>query len=548
MCGGGGFFGAVLNIVSLTPMGAPLRPFVIAYNMINAVSNNNPLGMLTSGFSAYNFMNPSMDVGTTEFGDGLVEQLGEGSYGANPVSYMPDPFSDEMINVADASFDPSVNSMITPDWQGIDTVTGPSLKGMEAYDAFNTGGKTFDDLNFLEGMSQEQFDTNLKPMAGVATEATRDLGFANGGNFAGALEDTMSKVGGEFNGLSATGLDDYLGNMRSGIAERFPRWTTEYRTVQDMGQGIGEMQSAANQLSQAGGLSGLTSGGSMSNEMATRDMWSSLIPDGTKALGPASSDITGQMDQVTGTGLDQYGYPSNVGTTSIDGIDGVNAEPTYPQYGGSQDDIPGLERLGINTGTTVPQQPQGGNEMNFSLKDLFKQFQPKPMGMAELGLRGLGALDSYNKNNEAMDMMKNMQNQVVNWQDPNRARGDFANQEWQKTMSNPMYGYDQFMAGPGREFTDQARAQAARSGRRGGYLNSGRMQSDLASLWAKNQIQRAQAATGGFAQGQNNMAAAAQMTPALASMMRNQNAPVYNVLGELGTRGLKDVFEGSYGG
>jgi hypothetical protein len=114
-----------------------------------------------------------------------------------------------------------------------------------------------------------------------------------------------------------------------------------------------------------------------------------------------------------------------------------------------------------------------------------------------------------------------------------------------KTQQDPRYGYDSFMQGAGRDFTNQARAQAAKSGNRGGYLNSGRMNSDLASLWQKNQGQRAESLRGGFAGGQNNYAATASAAPGYAQMMRNANAPVFDVLGEISkNRSLVDMFGG----
>ncbi len=51
--GGGGFFGTILNIVSLAvPV---LRPVAIAYNIGNSVANGNVLGAIGGAFGAYNY-------------------------------------------------------------------------------------------------------------------------------------------------------------------------------------------------------------------------------------------------------------------------------------------------------------------------------------------------------------------------------------------------------------------------------------------------------------------------------------------------------------
>ena len=165
--------------------------------------------------------------------------------------------------------------------------------------------------------------------------------------------------------------------------------------------------------------------------------------------------------------------------------------------------------------------PIGGNKMNNSiLSKLFKA--PSPL---EIGVRGLGALDSCNQGNKAQDMVGEQMNRMRGAEDSNAARGSFANSEWQKAQSDPMYGYDSFMQGAGRDFVNQARAAAAKSGSRGGYVNSGRMNSDLASLWQKNQSQRATSLAGGFAN--QPYSGSSSLTPGYASLIKNQNAPLF---------------------
>lgn len=187
-----------------------------------------------------------------------------------------------------------------------------------------------------------------------------------------------------------------------------------------------------------------------------------------------------------------------------------------------------------------------------NLPDIFKKLTTQigggrsvPMSPLTMGLKGVGALDSLMQGRKAQEMVERQFNAANNWQDPNRARGDFANQQWQQSFTDPRQAYNEFMGGAGREFTDQARAQAAKSGRRGAYLNSGRMNSDLASMFMKQLPQYRQSVAGGFAGGQNNYAATASAAPGYASMIRNQNAPIFDALGEISkTSALNDLFGG----
>jgi hypothetical protein len=147
-------------------------------------------------------------------------------------------------------------------------------------------------------------------------------------------------------------------------------------------------------------------------------------------------------------------------------------------------------------------------------------------------------------NREAMDYLRNARGGLNgNANNPNRARGDYANQEWQRNFQDPRAGYNEFMTGAGREFTDQARAQAAKSGRRGAYLNSGKMQSDLASLFMKNQLARGDSLSRGFEGNINDNNARAAYDTAMMPMIRNQNAPLYQAGGNIGLQfALSNLF------
>lgn len=176
--------------------------------------------------------------------------------------------------------------------------------------------------------------------------------------------------------------------------------------------------------------------------------------------------------------------------------------------------------------------PLGGNKMNTGgLANLFKA--PTPL---ELGVRGFGAWDSWNQGKKAQSLLEQQLSRSGASADSNAARGMTANDLWTKTQTDPMFGYDSFMAGAGRDFVNNARAAAAKGGNRGGYLNTGRMQSDLASLWQKNQTQRAASIAGGFAN--SPYASMDSITPAYANLVKNQNAPIFQ-----GIQGAMDGFK-----
>lgn len=184
-------------------------------------------------------------------------------------------------------------------------------------------------------------------------------------------------------------------------------------------------------------------------------------------------------------------------------------------------------------------------------------FMTQPMGGQRPGLfqapsplntlfRGVGALDSMKQNREAMDYLKKARAGIDgNANNPNRPRGDFANQQWMNGISDPMAGYQDFMMGGGRQFIDQARAQAAKGGKRGSYINSGKMNSDLASLYMKNQIDRQNMIKGGFEGNVDNTNARAAYDSAMLPMITNQNAPLFQMLGNTGMQyGLSELFSG----
>ena len=207
-----------------------------------------------------------------------------------------------------------------------------------------------------------------------------------------------------------------------------------------------------------------------------------------------------------------------------------------------------LRDLGVPRETAANLSQGAGKMYNFMTQPMGGQrpglFQaPSPLNTL---FRGVGALDSMKQNREAMDYLKKARAGIDgNANNPNRPRGDFANQQWMNGISDPMAGYQDFMMGGGRQFIDQARAQAAKGGKRGSYINSGKMNSDLASLYMKNQIDRQNMIKGGFEGNVDNTNARAAYDSAMLPMITNQNAPLFQMLGNTGMQyGLSELFSG----
>ena len=179
-----------------------------------------------------------------------------------------------------------------------------------------------------------------------------------------------------------------------------------------------------------------------------------------------------------------------------------------------------------------------------SLANLFKQAgQPqRPMGYLEAGIKGIGALDSMAQNRKAMEMMEPSFQAMRTAADMNTARGQQANNMWTQNFSNPQQAFADFMGGAGGQLQREAMAKAASQGRRGNYINTGRMNSDLYSAFLSNHNNRGNAIANGFANPSANYEAMTRAMPLLASMTKNQNAPIIDALSNITRHGLSGLF------
>jgi hypothetical protein len=364
----------------------------------------------------------------------------------------------------------------------------------------------------------------------------------------------MAAGAGAFGGLGGAGGLEALSaaDMSAGLLPEFGTGLG-YSAGLGVGDGIGTLLGDpsywASSLGNSYGLEGLSG---ISELPAAAELPSSVtnMEQGFRELsqlnnptGWNSSPLNPEVSALENTGSNAF----------VDhGIQSPITKPYTPDYGTMAD-----AEAAVNYGTTGESYPLGidtlGSTNKFSsllntirgggmgmndLAGLFKK--PTPL---ELGVRGLGSLDSWIQGKKAQDVMEEQMNRMRGAEDSNAARGSAANDMWLRTQQDPMYGYDSFMQGAGRDFTNNARAAAAKSGSRGSYLNSGRMNSDLASLWQKNQTQRAASIAGGFSN--SPYSSSSTLTPGYANLIKNQNAPLFQGLsGAMQGFKLADLFGG----
>lgn len=528
MSGGGNLFGTILNVVSLTPFGAPLRPIAIAYNMANAVSTGNPLGMALSAVGASSYLDSMSPDG---FG---VDMIG-GDGGAytnlddwtiNAVDNAPQYFDDWGVG-SDLSYDASLADVAS------------SSGNIGELQSLMSGNVTQDVFNDVAGRAPQTMADSMRmdyltgPNAGNMDAAL--------GNATSGLENIYS------NALNLPSMDGYFSDAGNSLKNMFTTeggLQTQYNTIQGMNQGIQNMGSVGSQIQDLSGSS-ITPDTFNNNAFGLSDQGTTLANTAGDSITQNSPDLYGATS--TPSQLEGFRLPSpmDAGAESVSYDNSFNS--IDPRFATQKQDLFSLGKLGEVTEEIKPytigeKMSSFWDKINTSpTSEAGKQAGYSPL---QAGLKGLGGLDSYLRNKDAMKMMQEQMGRANSWVDPNRARGDWANQEWQANFSDPKAGYDTFMTGAGRDFTDQARAAAAKSGRRGAYLNTGRMQSDLASLWAKNQGQRGASLAQGFVGGNNSAATAgATMAPAYASMVKNSNAPIFDALSNISQgRTLKNIF------
>lgn len=280
----------------------------------------------------------------------------------------------------------------------------------------------------------------------------------------------------------------------------------------------------------AGAGAGLAEGFGGAGILGDSAMWGLGEMATSGALGGSAMDFSNLGDL--------WNYGSEAGGSSLSDLSAA-----ADQFGWSDLASPGTS-IGVNADI-------GGSSW---FNTLIEQAKANPLGTAAKAVKSvlggsggtgsntsaLSALaklySAYNSEGNLKDAIGANQGAIdraVNWQDPNQPRGNEANRLWTENYINPKAGYNEFMQGAGRDFTDQARAAAAKSGKRGSYLNSGKMQSDLASLWMKNQFSRGDSLAKGFTSPRNYAADALRDSLGLSDLYKQKGGSIGMAVGDL---------------
>lgn len=310
---------------------------------------------------------------------------------------------------------------------------------------------------------------------------------------------------GAFEGLGGLGLEGLSGvvsDLGSVFGDASAIGGADASAFSNLGDVINGLDASA--YNSANYTSGLE--GSISPAMET----------GTNALSSISPEIMGPppASEMEGLYLDDYGG-------------GTNAQGEFTNYKGNLSPVDrvatAMRQLGLERNTAA-NIAQGGSKMWNGMT--------QPMGG---GARGPSPLDAlykggkafmdYRSNQQAMDMYKKQMDLATAGADPNRARGNTANNLWEQNFTDPSAGFANFMMGTGRDMQEQGSRQAASGGRRGSYIHSGRQQSDLLAAYMKNLDTHGNALAQGFERPSNTNAQILSSMQPLLSMKRNEYSP-----------------------
>lgn len=407
-------------------------------------------------------------------------------------------------------------------------------------------GWTNNDSSYYNKESNGGFGSFLKIALPVALMAIGGMGAAGmfageaagaaGGLTAGEMAAatgfsdlaSMGAAGGTWGGFGGTlggGFVDALGGMTDFSGSALPSWAS--------GE-AGNFATGLDSLFNTQGFSGadFVGGGNNFNALDTAFNGAGSFGQGAEALSNTmptfAPDVSGVVE-----GVDPFATTEGVnkGFSKLTGY-GMN-DP----YGKGISGLPvGTEGEIKNMYNTMTQPMGGGARGPSPLDALYK---------------GGKAFMDYRSNQDAMDMYKKQLNLATAGADPNRGRGNTANDLWTQNWQDPQAGMAEFMGGAGRKFIDQARAAAAKGGNRGSYLNSGKINSDLASLYLQNQNARGNALSQGFERPSNTNAQVLNSMAPILEMKKNEYAPFGQAIDYIrrgtdlasGAKGLKDIYD-----
>jgi len=472
-----------------------LEPVGLALNAYNVIKNPSPLGVLGLGLGALNyggaFSGGSPNLGQLSDNSFMGDMGGGGGSftGSGSLSNFTSGF-----NPSDIQFNPGTSSIPSGEFSLAQylpnyDLTPPTLDQLTRQISLGPTG------------AQDAVPDAIKyaKMQGINTG---DLGGAT---------NTLSDI---FKGYNIDALKPGLDLGTEG------GYKAAHDAITGLNNSVGELQSAASPLNTFMQSSGLKGGINPSNNTLIGGTTETLQPGNTSALTYQNPDAT-TSGTLSAPQQDTTNYHDDWGG-------GTNAQGDFTN-GSGQRSIPDLASQTLqNIGVPID---TAGNLVR-GTTNMINPTQQKGTNWMSLGLKGLGGLDSYLRGRKAQNYLESQIGLSNQFADQNAARGAAANNMWTQTQQNPMYGYNDFLQGAGGDFLNKARAQAAAGGQRSSYINSGKMQSDLASLWLKNQNQRAQSLAGGFQQ-TNPYSSSDMMAMQLAKLKSNSNAPLYDSLAQI---------------
>lgn len=499
-----GYIGSAVNDPNVDKLVAYQRANPNYLNNEQQSFFSNPIGMLDSYGQGNRW--GMQDLFDNKFNDqqaGFLAQTGGRGY-LSP----SDIASGEAFNFRESAAEQSKRAEADSGFLGLGSMgiplalaamyfTGPAgagLWGAEAGAGLAAGG--------MEGLAAADFAGGLIPEFGTGLGYSAGLGIGDGiGTMLGDPSYWASSLG-----------DSYGLEGLSSISE--------LPAVTEIPNSVANMETGFRELSQLNNPTGWNS--------------SPLNPD-VSALENAGSSSLGETIEPKQF-IDDWGRGTNAAG------DMVNAQGNR-----AWQDVAAEKLRGVGVGRdTAGSMVNGGSKMldfmtspiGGGKKGIFSP--PTPLGMAG---KGLSAIFDMKSNKDAMDFYKTQMDQMNGWTDPNRARGDQANAMWLQNYQNPTQAFNEFMMGTGRDLAEQQRRQAAQGGHRGNYLNTGKDKTDLLAAFMKQQLARGDSLRNGFANGTNNYASSAAMAPAMASMIRNQYAPIGQAVSSI-DRGfsLSDIF------
>ena len=513
MCGGSGLIGAIVSVVY-----PPLAPVVAAMNVAQGIASGN---LLQAAGGAFGLSGLGSAAGVA--GDGFgVGDVGWTGAGASAGDWTSNAFSGGLDT---GMIDLATVGSATP---GMGFSADPSLGFSPASSIGDASISLSDAVSNLGGYST----------SGLAGEA-----------YKGAVETAMS--GGNVGDFLR---QNYGNHDTSGIMEAVGQknWKGVGEYIKDTQSFVDPMESNLGQLSTAGaGNTGVsaTFGSPTSTAFDPSSSTFSGEP-GTLQFNPsegANADYLGKFSSSPASST-----PVSAGGMDISGSTGQDMFSVAQQPGGGLGmktptyDWTDKNMFGTSSGTgfNINEAVTPIGQVNLSNAKPFSFSQPTSMGETVMGgleklfkrspmetaIKGVGALDSYMSNKRAMGRLEEMYSQAMSKSDPFAADRAFASQKWQQNINDPDTAWNEYIAGQGGRFLQDAAAKYAKAGRRNMLPT---LMSQAKQQFMADYIPRYRDSVNPKQfPGGSSTSVATSFAPALTNLTKNQNAPIFGFLGD----------------